>query len=86
MVYDGDQGVRMEAISDADREQSCMSAGMIKELCAGALEIEALNDGQPQDIEWAFCDDVLHLLQSRPITNLPVQPIELDWIPTPPAK
>ena len=86
VVYDGDQGVRMEAISDADREQSCMSAGMIKELCAGALEIEALNDGQPQDIEWAFCDGVLHLLQSRPITNLPVQPIELDWIPTPPAK
>ena len=86
VVYDGDQGVRMEAISDADREQSCMSPGMIKELCAGALEIEALNDGQPQDIEWAFCDGVLHLLQSRPITNLPVQPIELDWIPTPPAK
>ena len=86
VVYDGDQGVRMEAISDADREQSCMSAGMIKDLCAGALEIEALNDGQPQDIEWAFCDGVLHLLQSRPITNLPVQPIELDWIPTPPAK
>ena len=86
VVYDGDQGVRMEAVSSADRGQSSMTGDMITELCTCALEIEALYEGQPQDIEWAFCNGVLHLLQSRPITNLPVQPIELEWIPTPPAK
>ena len=32
------------------------------------------------------CDGRLRLLQSRPITSLPVQPIEPDWTPTPPAQ
>ena len=50
------------------------------------MRIEALYDGLPQDIEWAFSKGRLHLLQSRPTTNLPVQPIEVEWIPTPPAK
>ena len=30
--------------------------------------------GRPQDIEWAWADGTLHLLQSRPITNLAGQP------------
>ncbi|MEM7364799.1 MAG: PEP-utilizing enzyme, partial [Pseudomonadota bacterium] len=33
-----------------------------------------------------FSEGTLSLLQSRPITNLPVQPIDVEWIPTPPAK
>ena len=59
---------------------------MLTELCNAALKVEALYEGTPQDIEWAFCNGKLHLLQSRPITNLPVQPIEVDWIPPSPAK
>ena len=86
IVYDGDQGVRMEAVSDADREVSSLSDAMLRELSESALEIEALYGGQPQDIEWAFCDGKLHLLQSRPITNLPAQPIEVEWAPAPPAQ
>ena len=86
IVYDGDQGVRLEDVSEADREISSLSDAQLNELCRTALEIEALYDGQPQDIEWAFCDGRLHLLQSRPITNLPPQPIELEWVPTPPAQ
>ena len=30
--------------------------------------------GGPQDIEWAWCDGEVHVLQSRPITTLPVPP------------
>ena len=30
--------------------------------------------GRPQDIEWAWADDTLHLLQSRPITRLTGMP------------
>jgi pyruvate,water dikinase len=30
--------------------------------------------GCPQDVEWALCDGVVHVLQSRPITALPVPP------------
>ena len=51
-----------------------------------ALDVEKHFDGVPQDIEWAFSDGKLYLLQSRPITNLPPQPIEDIWEPTPPAK
>lgn len=86
IIYDGDQGIRMEAVAEGDRNQSSMSNAMLSELSATALEIEALYAGLPQDIEWAFCDGKLHLLQSRPITNLPVQPIEVEWAPTAPAQ
>jgi len=47
-----------------------------------ALEIARLCEridriyGQPQDIEWAVAGGTLHLLQSRPITALPVEPAE----------
>ncbi|MEZ5381577.1 MAG: PEP/pyruvate-binding domain-containing protein [Microthrixaceae bacterium] len=30
--------------------------------------------GRPQDIEWAVADGVVHVLQARPITVLPVEP------------
>ncbi len=86
IVYDGEQGIRIEDVSEADRGVSSMSDAMLKELCETALKIESLYDGQPQDVEWAFCDGHLHLLQSRPITNLPAQPIEVVWEPTPPAR
>lgn len=86
IVYDGEQGVRIEAVSESERETASMSDNMLRELSETALRIESLYDGQPQDIEWAFSEGRLHLLQSRPITNLPVQPIEVDWVPTLPAR
>ena len=58
----------------------------MQELCKTALDVESLYEGTPQDVEWAFCSGQLHLLQSRPITNLPVQPIDLVWEPVPPAR
>ena len=86
IVSDGDQGVRVENIADDEREASSLSDAMISELTETALAIEQLYDGLPQDIEWAYTGGRLHLLQSRPITNLPVQPIEVDWTPQPPAQ
>ncbi len=86
IVSDGDQGVRVEDIADDEREASSLSGAMISELTETALAIEKLYDGLPQDIEWAYTGGRLHLLQSRPITNLPVQPIEVDWTPKPPAQ
>ena len=86
IVSDGEQGVRMEDVSDGERDQSSLSDEMLAELIDTVLQVEQLYAGLPQDIEWAFSGGKLHLLQSRPITNLPVQPIEIEWIPTPPAK
>lgn len=36
-----------------------------------ALRCEGIFDGIPQDIEWAVCEQVVWVLQSRPITGLP---------------
>ena len=66
-------------MSEGQRESSSLSKTQLSELAATAKQVEALYNGLPQDIEWAFRDDKLHLLQSRPITRLPVQPIEVSW-------
>ena len=86
IVSDGDLGVRLEDVAEDARQRASLSEDMLTRLAETALGIEELFDGVPQDIEWAFSDGRLHVLQSRPITNLPVQPVELEWVPRPPAK
>jgi len=86
IVSDGDQGTRLEDIAESDRGQSSLSEGALKQLATVALEIEKQYDNVPQDIEWGISDGKLFLLQSRPITNLPPQPIEVSWEPNPPAQ
>jgi len=86
IVADGDNGVRMVSVAEEDRSKSSISPEQLNELCETALQIEALYEGLPQDIEWAFCGGKLHLLQSRPITNLGAQPIDVVWEPTAPAR
>jgi pyruvate,water dikinase len=83
IVSDGEHGTRIEDVAEGERQLSSLSEDRLKELSATAIEIEALYDGLPQDIEWAFSDGKLWLLQSRPITNLPPQPIEVVWEPDP---
>ncbi len=86
IVADGDLGVRLEDVAEDLRQRESLSEDMLAGLAETALGIEELFDGVPQDIEWAVSDGRLHVLQSRPITNLPVQPIEVEWVPRPPAK
>jgi pyruvate,water dikinase len=80
------QGTILKEISEHERGQSSMSEKSLKELTSIALNVENLFEGVPQDIEWAISGDKLWMLQSRPITNLPPQPIEVIWEPTPPAR
>jgi len=55
---------------DQETGQPLLSAEQIRRLTEVALRIESHFDG-PQDIEWAWADDGLHVLQARPITTLP---------------
>ncbi|MHA2474150.1 MAG: PEP/pyruvate-binding domain-containing protein, partial [Promethearchaeota archaeon] len=80
------QGTILQEVSENERIQSSLSEKCLKELTSIALNVENLFDGVPQDIEWAISNGKLWMLQSRPITNLPPQPIEVRWEPTPPAK
>jgi len=86
IVSDGEQGTRLEEIAESERDKSSLSEEALKELVSLALNAEKLFDGVPQDIEWAISDGKLWMLQSRPITNLPPQPIEVTWEPKPPAQ
>ena len=86
IVADGSQGTRLADVDEGSRGQSSLTDDMLRQLSRTAIDIEKLYDGVPQDIEWAVVDEDLYLLQSRPVTNLPVQPIEVVWEPTPPAK
>jgi hypothetical protein len=86
IVSDGDHGTRFEDIAESERIKSSLSEEALEELVSRALDIEQLFDGVPQDIEWAISDGTLWLLQSRPITNLPPQPIEVSWEPEPPIQ
>ena len=86
IVAHGSQGTRLADVDVDRRGQSSLTDDMLRQLSRTAIDIETLYDGVPQDIEWAVVDQELYLLQSRPVTNLPVQPIEVVWEPTPPAK
>ena len=86
IVSDGEHGTRTEEVAEDERQRSSLDEKALKELSATAIDIEALYDGLPQDIEWALSDGKLWLLQSRPITSLPPQPIEVVWEPDPPAR
>ena len=86
IVADGDQGTKLTDIAEDERGESSLSDEAIKELVTLALKAEAHFDGVPQDIEWAYAGGRLFMLQSRPITNLPPQPIEVEWEPPPPAQ
>jgi len=55
---------------DGTDDQPLLSGEQIRRLTEMALRIEAHFDG-PQDIEWAWADDGLHVLQARLITTLP---------------
>ena len=80
IVSDGDQGTRMEDVPEVEKGQSSLSEGLLRELSELALSVEQEFDGVPQDIEWAVSEEKLHLLQARPITNLPPQPMQdVSW-------
>ena len=83
IVSNGTAGTRLEVVEEDARRISSLTDAQLEELVTKAISIEALDD-LPQDIEWAYRDGALHLLQSRPITNLPVQPIDVEWeVPAP---
>ena len=81
IVSDGDQGTKLTDVEVSDRDLSSLSDALLNDLVELGLEVEKNYDGLPQDIEWAIVDGKISLLQSRPITNLPPQPLEVEWNP-----
>ena len=61
---------------DPDRTQR-LPDHVLAELVRLGLAV-ARHFGRPQDIEWAYADDQIWLLQARPMTALPPPPIQLN--------
>ena len=78
------QGTSNRDVSSDLQTRSVLTDEQVRELWRPAEKVVNIYDKVPQDIEWAICDGEIHLLQSRPITNLPVQPIDIEWeVPKP---
>ena len=65
IVADGSQGTRLADVDEDSRGLSSLTDDMLRQLSRTAIDIEKLNEGVPQDIEWAVVGRDLHLLQSR---------------------
>ncbi|MCY3624323.1 MAG: PEP-utilizing enzyme [Gammaproteobacteria bacterium] len=79
-------GTRAVDVGDEPRRRPSLTAEQLNELGHQARIVEERFDGVPQDIEWAFASGKLWLLQSRPITNLPPEPlVDVRWDPPEPG-
>ncbi|WP_158266263.1 PEP/pyruvate-binding domain-containing protein [Allosphingosinicella deserti] len=57
-----------ERVADASGDDALLSPAQLQAVAALVRQVEAAFGG-PQDIEWAYAGDRLHLLQARPITS-----------------
>lgn len=65
----GKPGGRTETVSEGASAQQALSDDQIRQVAALGQAVQK-EYGFPQDIEWAFAQGKLHLLQSRAITSL----------------
>ncbi|MDR0717153.1 MAG: hypothetical protein LBF50_07040, partial [Azoarcus sp.] len=68
----GAQGTKTVPLPEALRDAPALGAAQVAQVAALALAAEK-HCGFPQDIEWAFRGDKLHLLQTRPVTRIPAR-------------
>lgn len=64
-----DGGTREQAVEPDRQHQRTLSDAALRELGRVCLAVES-QAGQPMDIEFAFANGALFILQARPITNL----------------
>lgn len=72
-----ESGTREETLRGWRRRSKVMKEAQIRELVKIARDIESFY-GSPQDIEFCFAQDRFFIVQSRPITAMPPEPLE--WI------
>ncbi|HSN78298.1 MAG TPA: PEP/pyruvate-binding domain-containing protein, partial [Anaerolineae bacterium] len=80
MTVRTDGGVEEQPVPDALRRSPVLSDHAAARLTRLAVQIEALY-GMPLDVEWALQDGAFAILQARPITALPPEPLRWDAPP-----
>lgn len=72
MTVTGAQGTLEAEVPAEQRAQPVLSDPEARQLAALARQIEGLY-GSPQDVEWCRAQDKFYVVQSRPITRLPLE-------------
>lgn len=67
-------GVLHEEVPLADRDRYCLTDAQLAELGSLGTRVTDFYGQWPQDIEWAFADGRLYLLQSRDVTG-----VDFSW-------
>ena len=70
-----ESGTREEPLNDARRRSQVLKEAQVIQLVDIARKIESFY-GSPQDIEWCRTNGNFYIVQSRPITALPPEPIQ----------
>lgn len=83
MVVYGEKETVTVPVKPEDRSRLCITPGQAKELVKAGLAIEE-HYGTPMDVEWAFVNGNLYILQARAITTKVSQ--EYADIPAPEVK
>ncbi len=68
--------VRGDDVRQHSTDESAIDEPRARSIAELARRVEA-ELGGPQDIEWALVDDEVILLQARPVTALPVEPVPI---------
>jgi len=71
-VHANSYDARLQELPQAQRNAAVINDQEAERIANIAQQLETLFDA-PQDVEWAYVDDTLYLLQTRPITTLPSQ-------------
>jgi len=78
MTVRTDQGTQEQAVPDSLRKKPVLSDTQAVKLARYGIQIEELY-GTPMDIEWTLKGGKFAIVQARPITSLPEEPME--WTP-----
>lgn len=70
-IVAGPEGDRRIELDAADVEAPVLDKEQATAVAALALAVSRHHGGTPQDVEWAFDEQALWLVQARPITKLP---------------
>ncbi|HEY54003.1 MAG TPA: phosphoenolpyruvate synthase [Caldilineae bacterium] len=70
LVILSNDGGGVSQMAGPEESHQALPDAVILQLAQLGQAVAAHYDGEPQDIEWAWTDGELHLLQSRPITSL----------------
>ncbi|MCO6450945.1 MAG: hypothetical protein J5I90_09195 [Caldilineales bacterium] len=81
LVIESETGGGVRHIERAEDALPVLADPVLLELAELGERVEAEYGGQPQDIEWAWANDKLYLLQSRPITSLYPLPVGVSADP-----